>query len=101
MIKVCIGDVASFTNPDHLRSLKQSKVQQEMLDTYDINGDNVIAWSEYSLGNSILKKELPYSRPIFRFFDKNHDWKISKKELTKVKVAQLADYIGSGGKRRK
>ena len=48
-----------------------------------------------------MKKEIPYARTIFRFFDKNHDWKISEKELKKVKVKQLATYIGSGGKRRK
>lgn len=101
VIKPCIGDVASFTNPDHLKSLKQSKVQEEMLSTYDINKDETISWGEFNIGNSILKKELPYARTIFRFFDKNHDWKISKKELTRVKVRQLATYIGSGGKRRK
>lgn len=72
-----------------------------MLATYDINKDEIITWGEFNIGNSGLKKELIYARTIFRFFDKNHDWKITKKELTRVKVRQLATYIGSGGKRRK
>lgn len=68
---------------------------------YDINDDDSVEWGEFNVGNLGLKKELPYARTIFKFFDKNHDWKISKKELAKVKVKQLAGYIGSGGKRRK
>jgi hypothetical protein len=72
-----------------------------MLSTYDINGDEIISWGEYNVGNSMLKKEMPYARTIFKFFDKSHDWKISSRELTRVKVKQLATYIGSGGKRRK
>jgi Ca2+-binding EF-hand superfamily protein len=48
-----------------------------------------------------LKKELTYARDVFRFFDKNHDWKIGGKELKKVKISNLATYIASGGKRRK
>lgn len=101
LVKPCIGDVAAFTDPEHLKNLKQSTVQAEMLDTYDINKDGVIQWGEFNVANRSLKKELPYARTIFRFFDKNHDWKISKNELKKVKVRQLATYIGSGGKRRK
>lgn len=101
LVKPCIGDVAAFTDPEHLKNLKQSKVQEEMLSTYDINKDDVIQWGEFIVANRSLKKELPYARTIFRFFDKNHDWKITKKELTRVKVRQLATYIGSGGKRRK
>ncbi len=100
-VKPCIGDVAAFVDPEHLKSLKQSTVQEEMLSTYDINKDGFVQWGEFNVGNLGLKKEIPYARTIFRFFDKNHDWKISKKELTKVKVKQLATYIGSGGKRRK
>lgn len=72
-----------------------------MLETYDINNDEIVSWGEFNIGNSVLKKELPYARTIFKFFDKNHDYELSKKELTKVKVKQLATYIGSGGKRRK
>lgn len=72
-----------------------------MLDTYDLNHDGVINWAEFNIANLTLKKELPYARPVFRFFDKNHDWKISTKELQKVKVSQLATYIESKGKRRK
>lgn len=100
-VKPCIGDVAGFVDPEHLKSLKQSKVQEEILSAYDINKDGFVQWGEFNVGNLGLKKEIPYARTIFRFFDKNHDWKISKKELTKVKVKQLATYIGSGGKRRK
>jgi Ca2+-binding EF-hand superfamily protein len=100
-VKECIGDVAAFTNPDHLKHLKVSKVEAEMLGTYDMNHDGRITWGEYNIANLTLKKELPYARTVFRFFDKNHDWQISTKELKKVKVSQLATYIGSGGKRRK
>jgi hypothetical protein len=49
------------------------------LSTYDINNDEFVQWGEFNVGNFGLKKELPYARPIFKFFDKNHDWKISKK----------------------
>ena len=100
-VKPCIGDVVAFTDPEHLKNLKQSTVQEEMLTTYDNNKDGFVQWGEFNVGNLGLKKEIPYARTIFRFFDKNHDWKISKKELTTVKVKQLATYIGSGGKRRK
>lgn len=100
-VKPCIGDVQTFTDPEHLKNLKQSEVQEEMMTTYDINKDKEIQWGEFNVGNMGLKKEIPYARTIFRFFDKNHDWKISEKELKKVKVKQLATYIGSGGKRRK
>ena len=98
-VRACIGDVAAFTDPEHLKHLKRSQVEPEMLDTYDFNHDGVITWGEYNIANLTLKKELPYARPVFRFFDKNHDWKISTKELQKVKVAELAGYITSGGKR--
>ena len=73
----------------------------EMLDTYVFNHDGVINWGEFNIANLTLKKELPYARQVFRFFDKNHDWKISTKELQKVKVSQLQTYILSKGKRRK
>lgn len=72
-----------------------------MLDTYDLNKDSEINWGEFNVANSALKKQLPYARTIFTFFDKNHDWKISKKELAKCKVKQLSTFMGSGGKRRK
>ena len=100
-VKGCIGDVAAFTNPEHIKNLKRSEVEQEMLDTYDFNHDGVINWGEFNIANLTLKKELPYARQVFRFFDKNHDWKISTKELQKVKVSQLQTYILSKGKRRK
>lgn len=84
-----------------MKHLKQSHVQEEMMSTYDLNGDGVINWGEFNIANRTLKKQLPYARTVFRFFDKNHDWKIKANELKKVKVKQLATYIGSGGKRRK
>ena len=93
--------MTAFTTPEHLKKLKQSEVAEEMMSTYDLNRDGTINWGEFNIANKTLKKELPYARTIFRFFDKNHDWKIKANELKKVKVAQLAAYVGSGGKRRK
>lgn len=43
-VKPCIGDVAAFTDPEHLKNLKQSTVQEEMLETYDINKDGFVQW---------------------------------------------------------
>lgn len=46
-VKKCIGDVASFTNPDHLKHLKKTLVKDEMLGVYDLNHDGTITWGEY------------------------------------------------------
>ena len=100
-MKKCVGDVEAFTNPQHIKELKKSKVEEEMLDAYDLNHDDKINWAEFNIANLTLKKELPHARQIFRFFDKNHNWIIEKKELQKVKVSQLQTYISSKGKRRK
>lgn len=71
--------MASFTDPEHLKNLKQATVQEELMATYDLNRDGVINWGEFNIANKTLKKELPYSRTVFRYFDQNRDWKISTK----------------------
>ena len=69
------------------------------MECYDIDNNHEIKWSEFYIGNTVKKSDKPTHRAVFQFFDKNHDWKISTKELQKVKVAELAGYITSGGKR--
>lgn len=55
-VKKCIGDVEAFTNPQHIKELKKSKVEEEMLDTYDLNHDGKINWAEFNIANLTLKK---------------------------------------------
>lgn len=57
-----------------------------MLNTYDINKDDEIRWSEFYLSNVAKKHTGADLRTFFNFFDSSHDWKISKKELAKAKV---------------
>ena len=100
-VKKCIGDVEAFTNPDHLKNLKKKNIKEDMLGVYDLNHDEVITWGEYNIADNSISKELPYARIVFKFFDKNHDWKITAKELTRSHPDELASYIGSGGKRKR
>ena len=100
-VKKCIGDVETFTNPDHLKHLKKKTIKEDMLGVYDLNHDEVITWGEYNIADNSISKELPYARIVFKFFDKNHDWKITAKELTRSHPDELASYIGSGGKRKR
>ena len=78
-VKGCIGDVAAFTDPEHLKHLKKKLIKDEMLSTYDLDHDGKITWGEYSVADNSIAKELPYARIVFKFFDKNHDWVISTK----------------------
>lgn len=100
-VKKCIGDVATFTDPEHLKHLKKKNIKEDMLGVYDLNHDEVITWGEYNIADNSISKELPYARIVFKFFDKNHDWKITAKELTRSRPDELASYIGSGGKRKR
>ena len=52
------------------------------------------------MSNYAKKLDKPDLRPIFVFFDKNHDWKITHKEINKAKVKNLADFLGGAKKRR-
>lgn len=72
-----------------------------MIETYDINNDDEIRWSEFYLSNVAQKHSGSDLRTFFHFFDTTHDWKISKKELAKAKVQELADFLGGKVKRRR
>lgn len=46
------------------------------------------------MANQFLKKSPVNTRQLFTFFDRNKDWKISKKELEKAKTKTLVNYLG-------
>ena len=71
------------------------------MECYDMDNNHEIKWSEFYIGNQVKKSEKDTHRAVFQFFDKNHDWKITKKELAKARVKTLAEYIGGAKKRRR
>ena len=99
MVKGCKGNVDTATNPEHLKNLNKAEIEKELLEAYDLNNDNQIKWSEFNIFNHINfqgKKQPKNLRQIFRFFDKNHNWRIEHKEIQKSKPKNLIDFLGSG-----
>ena len=56
------------------------------MECYDIDNNHEIKWSEFYIGNTVKKSDKPTHRAVFQFFDKNHDWKVTKKEITKARI---------------
>lgn len=99
MVKGCKGNVDTATNPDHLKNLNREEIEKELLEAYDLDNDNEIRWAEFNIFNHIHfqgKKQPKNLRQIFRFFDKNHNWRIEHKEIQKSKPKNLIDFLGSG-----
>lgn len=96
MVEKCVGDVETATNPELLKKLNRDEIEKELLETYDLDHDNEIKWAEYNIGNQLLKKQSKNLRQIFRFFDKDHNWKISHKEIQKSRPRNIVDFLGSG-----
>lgn len=95
-VEKCIGDVESLAHDSKIKVLNKQEVTEKFLDTFDINNDDEIRFSEYHISNQFLTKTPKNLRQIFRFFDKNHDWVISKKELEKSKPKTLHIFLVSG-----
>ncbi len=66
------------------------------MEAFDLDNDNEIKWSEFNISTQFLKKHPKNLRQIFRFFDKDHNWKISHKEIQKAKIKHLVDFLGTG-----
>lgn len=91
-----MGNVETASNPEHLKKLNRDEVEKELLDTYDFDNDKEIKWAEFNIANQFLKKQPKNLRQIFTFFDKDHNWKISHKEIQKSKPRNIVDFLGSG-----
>lgn len=95
-IEKCIGDVDSLAHDSHIKTLDRTEVTEQFLTAFDINNDGEIRFSEYHISNQFLNKTPKNLRQIFRYFDKNHDWVISTKELEKSKPKNLHTFLVSG-----
>ena len=96
MVEKCKGEIERAINPEHLKNLNKAEVEKELLEAYDLDNDNEVKWAEFNIFNQFLKKQPKNLRQIFRFFDKNHNWRIEHKELQKSKPKNLIDFLGSG-----
>lgn len=96
MVEKCAGNLEAASNPEHLKGLKKAELERELLEAYDLDNDKEIKWSEFNIFNQLLKKQPKNLRQIFRFFDKNHNWKIEHKEIQKSKPGHLIDFLGTG-----
>ena len=96
MVQKCVGNIETAINPEHLKNLNREEVEKELLEAYDLDNDNEIKWAEFNIFNQFLKKQPKNLRQVFRFFEKNHNWKIEHKELQKSKPRTLIDFLGSG-----
>lgn len=95
-IEPCIGNVEELAKDTHIKGLTKEEVTTEFLEVFDIDNDDNIRFSEYQIANQFLKKTPKNIRQIFKYFDKNHDWVISKKELEKSKPKNLHIFLVSG-----
>lgn len=95
-IEPCIGNVEELAKDTHIKGLSKEEVTTEFLEAFDIDNDDNIRFSEYHLANQFLKKTPKNLRQLFKYFDKNHDWVISKKELEKSKPKNLHIFLVSG-----
>ena len=96
MVEKCAGNIESATNPDHLKNLNREEIEKELLEAFDLDKDNEIKWAEFNIFSQFLKKQPKNLRQIFRFFDKNHNWKIEHKEIQKCKPRHIIDFLGTG-----
>lgn len=99
MVKGCKGNVDTAINPEHLKNLNREEIEKVLLEAFDLDNDNEIKWAEYNIFTQIQfqgKKQPKNLRQIFRFFDKNHNWKIEHKEIQKSKPKNLIDFLGTG-----
>ena len=96
MVEKCKGEIERAINPEHLKNLNKAEVEKELLEAYDLDNDNEVKWAEFNIFNQFLKKQPKNLRQIFRFFDKNHNWRIEHKELQRSKPKNLIDFLGSG-----
>ena len=95
-IEKCVGDVDSLAYDNQIKNLDKVEVTEKFLTTFDINNDDNIRFSEYHISNQFLSKTPKNLRQIFKYFDKNHDWVISRKELEKSKPRNLHIFLVSG-----
>lgn len=91
-----MGNVDKAVDPEHLKNLNKEETEKVLLEAFDLDNDNEIVWAEFNIATQFLKKQPKNLRAIFRFFDKDHNWKISHKEIQKAKTKQLPGFLGTG-----
>jgi len=96
MVQKCVGNVETATNPELLAKLNREEIEKELLEAFDLDNDNEVRWAEFHISTQFLKKQPKNLRQIFRFFDKDHNWKIAHKEIQKCKPKHLIDFLGTG-----
>lgn len=96
MVEKCKGEIERAIDPEHLKNLNKAEIEKELLEAYDLDNDNEVKWAEFNIFNQFLKKQPKNLRQIFRFFDKNHNWRIEHKELQKSKPKNIISFLGSG-----
>ena len=89
-----MGNVKTLIDPSYIRELKKKKLESKFMKIFDLNNNEEITWGEYHLAFVVKKTNHPQARDIFKFFDRNHDWKITKKELNKAKPQDLEEWLG-------
>lgn len=95
-IEKCVGDVETLAHDQNIKVLSKAEVTEQFLAAFDIDNDGEIRFSEYHISNQFLTRSPKNLRDIFQYFDKNHDWVISTKELEKSKPKSLHTYLVSG-----
>lgn len=95
-IEKCVGDVEYLSQEANIKDLSKAQVTKQFLETFDINNDGNIRFSEYHISNQFLTRTPKNLRQIFRYFDKSHDWVISTKELEKSKPKNIHLFLASG-----
>jgi Ca2+-binding EF-hand superfamily protein len=94
----CSAATAEFTSIKNLKNFKTSTDTEVLFDTYDLNNDKEIRFSEFTLVNSMNKKCGEEERECFVVMDLNHDWKLTRKEIGKVKFSKIS--ANQGKKKR-
>lgn len=95
-IEKCVGEVEALSQDKNIKDLTAAEATEQFLAAFDINNDGNIRFSEYHISNQFLSKTPKNLRQIFKYFDKNHDWVISTKELEKSKPKALHTFLVSG-----
>jgi Ca2+-binding EF-hand superfamily protein len=95
-VEKCVGDVESLAHDKNIAELDKNQLTEKFLEAFDINNDGDIRYSEYHISNQFLSKSPKNLRQIFRYFDKNHDWVISTKELKSSKPRNIHIFLVSG-----
>ncbi len=95
-ISKCVDGVEELTSEKNIKDLTKEEVTEKFLAAYDINDDKEIRFSEFVLSNQNLAKPPKNLKQIFVYFDKNHDWVISEKELQKSKPKNIGAFLSSG-----